>query len=37
MLLKGKGELVLDEKQLLPNMNKFFINITKLKIKGRSW
>ena len=29
MLLKEKGELVLDEKQLASIMNKFFINITK--------
>ena len=34
MLLKEKGELVSDEKQLASIMNKFFINITKsLKLK----
>ena len=34
MLLKQKGELVSDEKQLVSIMNKFFINITKsLKLK----
>ena len=29
MLLKEKGELVSDKKQLVSIMNKFFINITK--------
>ena len=29
MLLKGKGELIADEKQLASIVNKFFINITK--------
>ena len=34
MLLKKKGELISDEKQLASIMNKFFINITKsLKLK----
>ena len=35
MLVKEKGKLVSDEKQLASLMNKFFINITKsLKLKG---